>query len=957
LKADTGGDQPQASTGTGGTRPPENEIVVRVLTVLRDLIVELQPHRAGRLSVALDSDLDRDLGLDSLGRAELVLRLDRAFSIKLPESLIADAETAQDLCRAVAAARPEPIGRPGPAPMAPAILPDVSEPKRAQTLIDALAVHADERGDRPHILLWVDDETEETITYRALERGARAVAAGLLEHGVSRGDRIAIMLPTGRSFFECFFGILMAGGVPVPIYPPFRRAQIEDHLRRQAGILRNAAASIIITDERIRPLGGLLMGLAGDLRALTTRTALQAHGAMAEPMPAGPETVALIQYTSGSTGDPKGVVLTHGNLLANIRAMGEALQASAHDVFVSWLPLYHDMGLIGAWLGSLYYSAPVAIMPPLAFLARPARWLRLIHRHRATLSAAPNFAFELCLKSIRDDDIAGLDLSSLRMVMNGAEPVSRSTIRGFAERFARYGFRPEAMAPVYGLAECSVGLAFPPVGRGPVIDRVQRVALSTRGIAEPAPPTDESAVEFVACGRPIPRHEIRIVDETGRELPDRRQGRLQFRGPSATKGYFRAEEKTKSLFDGDWLETGDLAYVSAGDVFITGRIKDMIIRAGRNLYPHELEEFIGRIEGVRRGCVVAFACPDRRTGTERLIVLAETRLTDSAARDRLRARIMDASLALLDQPPDLVLLVPPRTVPKTSSGKLRRSAARALYESGIIASGHRPLWWQLARLSLSGLAGRLRQFARIAGAFSYAFYWWAALAIIGLPTWLAVVVAPARAWRFVALRAAARTFFAVTGIRLDVRSVAPIPDRNAVVVANHSSYLDVLALLVAIPGPSSFVAKDQLRRQFIAGTLLRRLGTVFVRRADPAGGIEDTDAVLAAARRGERIVTFPEGTFTRMPGLLGFRMGAFTVAAQAGVPVYPTTIQGTRSLLRSGQWIPTAGRITVSLGSAVRADSSDFRAAMRLRDAVRTQILLASGEPDLAGERIELPPD
>lgn len=955
MGAETASGAAQSASGAGA--PGEREVAQRVFGVLADLVAELQPGRAGRLAIGPDSHLDRDLGLDSLGRAELLLRLDRAFGVRLPESLIGDAETAGDLCRAVIAARPEPAALRAAPPAIPTALPDAAEPRAAQTLLEALGAHARERGDRPHIRLWTDDAAEDVITYAALDRGARRIAAGLVDRGVAPGDRVAIMLPTGAAFFDSFFGILMAGAVPVPIYPPFRRAQVEDHLRRQAGILRNAGAIAIVTDEEIRPLGGLLMGLAGDLRALVTPAELGAHGAIAAPMPAEAGTTALIQYTSGSTGDPKGVVLTHANLLANIRAMGEALQASARDVFASWLPLYHDMGLIGAWLGSLYYAAPVAIMPPLAFVAKPVRWLRLIDRHRATLSAAPNFAFELCLKAVREEDLQGIDLGSLRMVMNGAEPVSAHTIRRFAQRFARYGFRPEAMAPVYGLAECSVGLAFPPLGRGPLIDRVDRAALSARGVAEPAAPGDETALEFVACGRPIPHHEIRIVDETGRELPDRRQGRLQFRGPSATGGYFRAERKTKELFDGDWLESGDLAYVAAGDVYITGRIKDMIIRAGRNLYPQELEEVIGRIDGVRRGCVVAFASPDPRTGTERLIVMAETRAAGEAARERLRRRIAEASLALLDQPPDAVVLVPPRTVPKTSSGKLRRSAAKALYEAGVLAPGRRPLWWQLARLSLSGLAGRARRWARLLGEALYAIHFWTALVAIGLPAWIAVVAAPTRSQRFAILHGAARAFLRAAGIRLDVQGQAAIPDRHAIVVANHASYLDGLVLCAAIPGPLSFVAKDQLRGQLVAGTLLRRLGAIFVRRVDPRGGVEDTDAVLAAARRGERIATFPEGTFTRMPGLLGFRLGAFAVAAQAGVPVYPAVIRGTRSVLRAGQWMPAAGRVAVAVGAPMRAEGTDFRAATRLRNAVRAHMLQALGEPDLAAERVELPPE
>ena len=681
------GTNPHPSVEPAGAGDGRAEVRARLLAVVRELALELQPQKGAQLNVELDSDLDRDLGLDSLGRAELLLRLDRAFKVRLPEQLISDAATSRDLLDGVLAAKPGGFSFAARIERPPVELPEAVEPSQVRTLLEALETHVSAHSSRPHIRLWVSDEEEQIITYGDLDRGARRAAAGLIDFGLQRGERVAIMLPTSSDFFHAFFGVLMAGGIPVPIYPPFRRALIEDHLRRQARVLRNAQARLIITDQEIRPLSALLMGLAEDLRAVVTVADLSRIEELVVPIPALSETTALIQYTSGSTGDPKGVVLSHANLLANIRAMGGTMEASSRDAFVSWLPLYHDMGLIGAWLGSLYYGAPTAIMPPLAFLANPGRWLWSIHRHRATLSAAPNFAFELCLKSARDEDLRGLDLSSLRMVVNGAEAVSPKTIERFTDRFRAFGFRPEAMAPVYGLAESSVGLAFPPIGRPPIVDRVHRAALTVNGEAVPAARDDVTALEFVACGRPLPGHQIRIVDEAGREVADRHEGRLQFKGPSATKGYFRNPEKTRSLFDGDWLDSGDLAYVAGGDVYLTGRVKDMIIRAGRHIYPHELEEAVGRIEGVRKGCVVAFAGRDERTGTERLVVMAETRLTDDQGKSALRERILESSLELLETPPDDIVLVPPHTVPKTSSGKIRRSAARALYESGKITAG------------------------------------------------------------------------------------------------------------------------------------------------------------------------------------------------------------------------------------------------------------------------------
>lgn len=953
------------SLSSGGGRPVEPatsgdhrvEAEARLLAIVHELAMELQPYKGTRLDVGLDSDLDRDLGLDSLGRAELLLRLDREFKVRLPERLISDAATSRDLLEGVLSANPSVLKLTTPIELRPIELAEVVEPSHVRTLLESLEVHVRAYGSRPHIRLWVSDEEERIITYEDLDRGARRAAAGLLDLGLQPGERVAIMLPTGEDFFCAFFGVLMAGGVPVPIYPPFRRTQIEDHLRRQAGILRNAQARFIITDQETHPLGALLMGLAEDLREVTTIVDLSRTGELAAPMPASPETTALIQYTSGSTGDPKGVVLSHANLLANIRAMGAMIEASSRDVFVSWLPLYHDMGLIGAWLGSLYYGAPTVIMPPLAFLADPGRWLWSIHRHGATLSAAPNFAFELCMRGVRDEYLRGLDLSSLRMVVNGAEAVSPSTIRRFTERFRAFGFRPEAMAPVYGLAECSVGLAFPPVNRAPIIDRVQRNALVLDGDAIPAAPDNSTALEFVACGRPLPGHQIRIVDDAGREVADRCEGRLQFKGPSATKGYFRNTEKTLSLFKGDWLDSGDVGYVVSGDVYLTGRVKDIIIRAGRHIYPHELEEAVGNIEGVRKGCVVAFAGRDERTATERLVVMAETRLTGNPEKAELRERISKSSLQLLEAPPDEILLVPPRTVPKTSSGKIRRSAARALYESGTIAEGRSALWLQLTRLELQGLLHRVRRTARRGAELVYAGYWWTLLAVFSLFLWPLVVLVPRRSVRHALLGVAARTFLRLTGSPLEVHGQAAIPKERAIFVANHASYLDGLVLSAAIPGEISFVAKHELRQQFVAGSLLARLGTIFVHRIDPKGGIEDTEALENAAQGGASLVILPEGTFSRGPGLLPFRLGAFLVAARTRIAVVPVTIRGTRMILRSDQWFPRRGRITVDIGEALSSDGDDFAAAVRLRDRCRAIILERSGEPDLARERVELPPD
>jgi len=833
-------------------------------------------------------------------------------------------------------------------------LPSVPAATEARTMVEVLDWHAAQHPDRLHLTVLQDEATVlGTLTYRELSTRARNVARGLVARDVAPGDRVALMLPTSLDFFIAFFGILYTGAIPVPIYPPMRMSQIEDHLRRQIGILRNAGTCMLITMPEGRRLAGLLRAQVETMRTVESVAGLDMATAPVDlPQVKDPESVALIQYTSGSTGAPKGVVLSHANLLANIRAMGGVMEASSADVFVSWLPLYHDMGLIGAWLGCLHFAAPLYAMSPLSFLVRPESWLWAIHRFRATFSASPNFGFELCLNKISDADLERLDLSSLRMVANGAEPVSVQTLRRFIERFGRFGFPAQAMAPVYGLAESSVGLAFPPFGRPPVIDRVNRDRLSTHGVAEPAKPEDPRPLEIVACGQPLPGHEIRIVDEAGYELGERREGRLEFRGPSATRGYFRNETKTRELLHDGWLDTADRGYMAGGDVFITGRIKDIIIRAGRHLYPHEIEEAVADIPGIRKGGVAVFGVTDRASGTERVVVLAETRETDPAARAALQARAHEITTDIAGTPPDEIVLAPPRTVPKTSSGKIRRSAAKEIYESGHIVPTQRALWWQLLRLALSAIGPQTKRLARLSREMLYAAWWWVVLAAALLLGALALLTLPRVSWRWSAVRWIGRGTFAAIGVPVSTSGIDRVPSGGAMLVFNHSSYMDSLVLAAVLPGEPAIVAKRELSGHFIAGPLLRRLRIPFVERYDVSGGLADAQALMTLARQGRTLVFFPEGTFTRRVGLSEFYFGAFKVAADANLPVLPGIIRGTRSMLRGEQWFPRRAAISVEIGEPVMPSGADFTSVLQLRDAVRNVMLARCGEPDL-GELIK----
>lgn len=934
---------------------------LRLLTLIRELLLEIRQSNRILTELTLDSHLDRELGLDSLVRTELLRRIEQHFHVPLTEQMLL-AETPRDLLRLLTETKNQPgtgsatqsklaleASTPlsASAPSTPP--PKISAPSRAATLIEVLDWHVQAHPERLAIQIQGHDEQIETaFSYAALQQGAQAVAVGLCERGLQPLQTVAIMLPTGGDYFLSFFGILLAGGVPVPIYPPVRPSQIEEHLRRHVRLLNNAQSAALITAPEAKLVARLLQPQVESLRHVVTVAELQETRTTWKNPPTRTQDLAFLQYTSGSTGDPKGVMLTHANLLANLRAMGQHIGASSDDVFVSWLPLYHDMGLIGACLGSLYHAFPLIVMSPLSFLARPVRWLRAIHRYGGTLSAAPNFAYELCARSIQAHEIEDLNLGSWRMACNGAEPVSPATIKRFTARFQHYGFRANALAPVYGLAECSVGLALQPPGRPPVLDTIQRDSFLASGRAEAAINDAEAVLQFPACGQPIPGHQIRIVDEYGRELPERREGQLQFKGPSATSGYYRNPEATQNLFPhgDDWLDSGDRAYMAGGDVYLTGRVKDLIIRGGRNLYPYELEQAVGEIPGVRKGCVAAFASNDPATGSERLVVVAETRLTQADALDDIKYKIQDVSMNLLGVSPDDVILAPPHAVLKTSSGKIRRSSVRELYERNALGGKNQATWLQWVRIAAVSGQAQMRRLQNQIIEHLYAGYAWSLFGLLAPGTWLGIMMLPKQQWRWLLSRLATLALARSTGTPLEVRGLENLPSGPCVLVANHSSYLDAYVLIAAIPRHFHYVAKRELLDNRWLAKPLQRMGTLFVERFDIQRSAIEGRRVAEAAREGKSLGFFPEGTFTRIPGLRPFRMGAFLAAAQAGTPVVPVILRGTRSMLRAGSWFPRRGRLQVIVQPPLQPTGKDWLSVVRLRDAARTSILQHCGEPD-----------
>ncbi len=930
--------RPPAQTGNVPARDGDAE---KLLGIVQRTVTELRPQAAHGLRVTLHSVLDRDLGVDSLTRVELWSRIEREFAVRLPQELFASAATPADVLQVLQRSQaPRSLQTVHTSHSGEPATGDRQTPDAAPTLIEVLDWHVCRHPGQTHVRLLGDDEQPDDISYGALQQGALAVAAGLQRGGLLAGQTVALMLPTGRDFLLGFFGILLAGGIPVPIYPPLRLSQIEDHLQRQAGILRNAEARVLITVAEARLLAQLLRPLVPSLARIASVAELGGEGRECVTAVRQPDDIVFLQYTSGSTGQPKGVMVSHANLLANLRAMGTALQVGPDDLFVSWLPMYHDMGLIGAWLGSLYYGFNLVLMSPLAFLSRPARWLWAIDRFRGTLSAAPNFAYELCLNKLADSDLEGLDLSSWRLALNGAEPVSPTTLQRFSERFARYGLAPAALTPVFGLAEGTLGVSFPPLGRGPLVDRVQREAFQLRGQAL-APKMDDSAtLSFVSCGRPLPGHQIRIVDDHRVELPERQEGHLQFSGPSTTSGYYRAQEETARVLRDGWMDSLDLAYMADGEVYLTGRAKDLIIRAGRNIYPYDVETAVGNLPGLRKGCVAVFGSRDAASGTDRLVVMAEAQEQEEVALQRLRQEVNRILVDLAGVPPDDIVLVPPHSVLKTSSGKIRRAACRELYERGEAGRPRLAPWRQVLRLLLQAVRGHLGRGWEGTRVLSYAVYIWLLFWLVTPLTWLGVAILPQGRWCRTFVHWVARLFIRLAGVPFSVEGLEHLPKNGAsVLAANHASYLDGVILCAALPPRFAFVAKRELAGQWVPSLFLRKLGALFVERFDLQRSVADSEALERALRAGQSLLFFPEGTFTREPGLRAFHMGAFVLAASTAVPLFPVAIRGTRTVLRDGQWFPLRGAIHVSVCAPLRAEGPGWPESIRLRDATRAVLL------------------
>jgi len=554
---------------------------------------------------------------------------------------------------------------------------------RVATICETIEYHANHRPQSTFCTV-VTGRERRSITFEQLLDGARRYGKAMLDVGLAPGDRVALMQSTTIEHLLCHFGALLAGIIPASIAPPLLAREQRRFVEAHADNLRRIGATALITSPGWTRTAGAIREQVPTARRLLTPEDLPSRTRTSpDPDRPRPHDAAIVQFSSGSGGHQKAVSLTHENLISNVKAVQQVLRTSPDDTLVIWLPLYHDMGLLGCVYQALFAGCRLVLMPPPAFIASPLSWLRLIDEYSGTIGVAPNSCYQLCVDRTRRGAVGGLNLSSWRLALNGAEMVMEQTLERFTDTFGPCGFNRRVFMPVYGLAEATVAVCFAPPGIDPVVDRVDRLHLETENIAEPtADPA--KATSFVSVGRPIPGVRVKIVDGEANELGDRRVGRVWVHSPSVMSGYLAEPGATGSVLREGWLDTGDLGYQARGNMFIVGRSKDVIIKAGRNLIPDHFEHPAAQLPGVRANGAVAFGVPSRETGTERIVLLIEAKTRDAPQRRALARAAVKAIAEEIEITPDVVVVVPPKTIPRTTSGKVQRPLCRRLFIEGLV---------------------------------------------------------------------------------------------------------------------------------------------------------------------------------------------------------------------------------------------------------------------------------
>ncbi|PTL81416.1 fatty acyl-AMP ligase [Vitiosangium sp. GDMCC 1.1324] len=565
--------------------------------------------------------------------------------------------------------------------------PTRATPAPVQTLAEAVVHWGRTRPSQP-VFYFVDLEEKLTVlTAGDLHHNAMRIGANLRARGVKQGDMVVLSFDTSPEFLESFFACGLVGATPCLIELPSSKVSVQAWGERLRVKLRLLGARAMLIDPDFvdlaqEALAGYQPEPGHAPPFVATLKDLVADAEPFEPPTVGAEEVAFIQFTSGTTDAPKGVQISHRALLANCAAIGESGQWDSDDLMVCWLPLYHDMGLVASTLASFVHGLPTALVPPFGFLLKPSRWLWAMHYFRATSCFAPNFAYQLCVKRIKDAELEGLDLSAWERAYNAAEFIHADTVSQFTERFRSCGFEPEAWRPSYGMAEMVVGVSCRSRGDVLRMETLSRSALASQRRAVPhTGGTGQDSLTVLSVGRMLRGIELRIVDDEGRPVGERQEGEILLRGTSLFSGYYKNPEATDGVLRDGWLYTGDLGYVADGELFICGRSKDLIIKAGENHHPYTMENAASQVAGVRVGCVAAVGVGNLQTGTEDIVIVCETTETKPDALRQLCKHVEEMVYQGSGVRPNRVIPVAPHTVPKTTSGKIKRAYIRQNIEA------------------------------------------------------------------------------------------------------------------------------------------------------------------------------------------------------------------------------------------------------------------------------------
>jgi acyl-CoA synthetase (AMP-forming)/AMP-acid ligase II len=554
------------------------------------------------------------------------------------------------------------------------------------TFSTRLRDHYQQAPEQTALTLLYAKAPDQTLTYRELVNGAAGYAQALAQHGIQPGEIVILILQHGQALVEAFFGAALHGAIPSIM--PFLTEKLapEQYRRSLAALFEISAPAAVITYPEFLAEVQAAAGSASSLRLVLDSSTIQPLAAVDFAALCGferrPDEIVLLQHSSGTTGLQKGVALSHQAVFNQLESYGRALQLHATDVVVSWLPLYHDMGLIAGFLLPILNRLPLVLMSPFDWVRAPYRLLQAVSKYRGTLSWLPNFAYNFCAQKIRERDLEGVDLSSWRAVSNCSEPMVWKSHQMFSERFQPYGLRPEALTTCYAMAENVFAVTQGGIDAPVTVDRVSQRGFLIERVARP-PQADEETLPLLSCGRPIDNTEVKIVDDHRHDLPERQVGEVALRSNCMLTGYYHRADLTTKAFNHGWYLTGDLGYMADGEVYVTGRKKDLIIVGGKNVYPQDLEALANETPGVHPGRVVAFGVYNEEMGTEDVVMVAEVEDAASLADPQAAQNIADDLRRRVTRGSDIALrhvqIVPRGWLLKTSSGKVARSANREKY--------------------------------------------------------------------------------------------------------------------------------------------------------------------------------------------------------------------------------------------------------------------------------------